>query len=118
MKRRIYLSAFLTVMITGIGLRSYGQQASPQQEKQQHSYYRRTLGVDSLRAVQVQRIQDNYKQALRGLMADTSLNEVVKRQRMHSLVEGKNVQLRKLLSPAQQRKMIPSTERMSSPEEK
>lgn len=118
MNASIYKVALLVMIMTGLSLRGFSQQAIPNQEKQQRNYYRRVLGVDSLKAIQVQRIQENYKQALKGLMADTSLTAVVKRQRMLVLMDIKNVQLRTLLTPSQQQKVIPSTERMPSQQEK
>jgi hypothetical protein len=103
-KMQVYI---LFLLLIGTVLNSYGQE----QKKQQQNFYRRTLGVDSLKAEKVSNIQESYKIELKTLIADTSLNEVAKQAKINVLVEQKNKQLRTLLSPAQQEKIIPSTER-------
>ncbi|MNL75091.1 hypothetical protein D3C87_2008390 [compost metagenome] len=56
-------------------------------------------------------VQSNYKMALRAIMADTSLKVEGRRAKVKALIDGKNQQLRGLLTPAQQEKIIPTTER-------
>ncbi len=104
--------------LTAFTFNSYGQQKTDslklKQARQQHAFYRKTLQVDSAKSVQVARIQDSYKAGMSQLMADTSLHEEVKRVRIKTLMDAKNQQLRQLLNPAQQEKIIPSTERTPS----
>lgn len=123
MKTSIYLYILSIMTIIGISNNSYGQEinkgkpvvaAEQQRQKQERNFYRKTLQVDSLKANQVSQIQDAYKAGLKAIIADTSLNETAKRARISALMETKNRQLRSMLSPAQQEKIIPSTERTSS----
>lgn len=81
------------------------------QVRQQQNFYRSSLQVDSAKADKVSQIQDNYKAGMNQAMADTSLNDAAKRVRIKNLMDAKNQQLRLLLGPAQQAKMIPTTER-------
>ncbi|TCC97850.1 hypothetical protein [Pedobacter hiemivivus] len=112
---------FLFLILTGMVFNSYGQEQKSQKQdasiavqrqKQERNYYRKSLGVDSLKAVQVAQVQNAYKAALNIIVADTSLNEAAKRTRISALMEVKNQKLRGLLSPAQQEKIIPTTERV------
>lgn len=122
MKAILYLSFLL---FAGSSFKSYGQQAaiqkqavSPelQRQKQESNHYRKTLQLDSAQAKEVAKIQASYKSALKMVIADTSLNDAAKRARIMTLMEAKNQQLRTMLSPAQQEKIIPSTERTVTPE--
>lgn len=121
MKTGIYLYVLLTMIIIGIRVNSYGQEikkdnpavaAEQQRQKQERNFYRKTLQVDSLKANQVSQVQDAYKAGLKAIIADTSLNEAARRAKINALMEAKNQKLRGLLSPAQQEKIIPTTERM------
>ncbi|TKC60163.1 hypothetical protein FBD94_14715 [Pedobacter hiemivivus] len=112
---------FSFLILTGMVFNSYGQeQKHPKQEasiaaqrqKQERNYYRKGLGVDSVKAAQVTQVQGSYKAALNIIIADTSLNEAARRARISALMEVKNQKLRGLLSPAQQEKIIPGTERV------
>lgn len=110
MKTRLYLTVLL---FAGLGLNSNAQEKNVQKEKQQQrNFYRRTLQVDSAKAEQVALVQRNYKAALHTIIADTSLREEGRRAKIKALIDGKNQRLQGLLSPAQQEKMIPTTERL------
>ena len=82
-----------------------------QQKQQQRSYYRRALKVDSLKAEQVGRIQDEYKAGMKAVIEDQRLNQQARQARMKALVEEKNRKLSAILTPEQQSRIIPSTER-------
>jgi hypothetical protein len=120
MKLLSYFS-ILMLILTGMVFNSYGQEQknqkpeasiAAQRQKQERNFYRKSLGVDSVKAVQVSQVQDAYKAALNVIVSDTSLNEAAKRARISALMEVKNQKLRGLLSPAQQEKIIPTTERV------
>ena len=77
----------------------------------QAQFYRRSLGVDSAKASAVAGIQSAYKSGMAVLLRDSSLTDDGRRARVRELMEAKNSELRKILSPAQQEKVIPTTER-------
>jgi len=107
----------ITVMCTS----TFAQQKPTEQQRQkqqQRSFYRKTLQVDSAKAEQVFLVQDNYKQALKAIIADTNLNETARRARIEAAIAGKNQRLKQLLNPAQQARIIPTTELTPSPVEK
>src|SRR5689334_7503033 len=122
MKLPIYFS-FLLLILTGTALNGYGQEPKRQQQgdsiirqrqKAEQNYYQKNLGIDSAKAVLVARIQEGYKAALKLIVADTGLNEAAKRARINAIMENKNQKLRGVLNPAQQERIIPTTERMPS----
>lgn len=100
-----------------IGISSARCQERQQKKAPEHSrgrqadFYRRTLGVDSAKAGLVSRIQSEYKSGMALLVRDSSLTDEGRRARVRELMEAKNSELRKILSPAQQEKVIPTTER-------
>lgn len=104
---------FLCMVLIGClcSIQSYSQDNKIKQQKENRNYYRKALQVDSVKAEKVSQIQAIYKAGINQLMADTSLNDAVKRVRIKSLMDAKNQQLRLLLSPTQQAKIIPTTER-------
>ncbi len=92
-------------------------QQQPDKQKQtrlMQAFYSRILQIDSVKAAQVSQIQDSYKTSLRAVTADTSLNEAARRAKINVLIGEKNRQLKLLLTPAQQEKVIPTTERTPS----
>jgi len=107
MKRII--TAIVLLMAIGIG-KGYGQQADSV-KRQRIGYIRSLLKADSVTAVKVSDIQDNYKQALKLLISDGSLNDQQKRRVIDSLMDVKNRQLEDLLPEAQRNLVIPTTER-------
>lgn len=120
MKLSIYTFALL-LMMTGLTITTSAQETAKKplteaqkQRLQQRSFYRRSLQVDSAKADQVAQVQDTYKANLKAVMADTSLSVEGRRAKIKALIDGKNQQLKGLLTPAQQEKMIPTTERIPS----
>jgi len=115
MKLRIYLQVISIITITGFSLSGYSQQKQDslkqKRARQQHVFYRQTLQIDSAKAQKVAQIQESYKAGMNQLMTDTSLSDEGRRARIKALMDIKNQQLRLLLSPAQQAKIIPTTER-------
>jgi len=123
MKKEIYLKVLLIIMMIGFTKVGYAQELNGkkqtaltemQQKKSQQNFYRKTLQIDSVKAMQVLQIQKNYKTSLNSIMADTSLTEAAKRSRVNLLMGVKNQKLRTLLNEAQQQKIIPTTERESA----
>lgn len=115
MKTKLYLTVLL---LAGLNLNSYAQENTKKavtdiqkQQIQQRNFYRKTLQVDSAKADQVALVQSNYKAALHTIMIDTSLREEGRKNKIKTLVDSKNQQLRQLLSPAQLEKIIPAAER-------
>jgi hypothetical protein len=109
----------ILMMMVGLSTIANAQQGTrkqqpdaQQQKKLQHGHYRKALGVDSIKAAQVLQVQDSYKAALKALMADTSVNLEGRRAKVKALIEAKNHKLGQLLTPAQQQKLIPTTERV------
>jgi len=94
-----------------VGSRLEAPRDAAARKKFERDHYRRTLGVDSARAEQLQKVHSDYKSGVGRVMADTSLNDAGKRAAIDRLIQLKNLQLEKLLTPAQQSKMIPTTER-------
>ena len=106
-------------------LKSYSQHKAEKNQithlfgsKQQQNFYRKLLQIDSNKAIEVTKIQSDYKALLTLIESDTSLNEVSRRIRIQAAIEGKNQMLQHLLNPAQQAKIIPTTERKSAATEK
>lgn len=109
----------ILIILCGLAIKSYGQEqggkknpvpTEAQRQKQQYNYYRKTLQLDSVQADKVARIQDSYKASMHRLDADTTLSPEVRRLQIKQLMDVKNQQLRGLLTPDQQRKLIPVTE--------
>ncbi|TCC99447.1 hypothetical protein [Pedobacter hiemivivus] len=118
MRTRLY---FTFLILIGVTFNNYGQEQKrpkqdasivAQRQKQEQNYYRKSLGVDSVKATQIAQVQSSYKAALSIIVVDTSLNEAAKRTKIGALMDVKNRKLRGLLNPAQQEKIIPTTERM------
>lgn len=110
-----YFKTLLILILTCFAFSSFGQQRPElQNKKNQNLFYRRSLQVDSAKAAEVVKIQDEYKAALKAIVADSAQSMPVKRERIKVLIEGKNQKLKLLLTPAQQEKMIPTTERIPS----
>lgn len=116
-----HMYAYFLLVLTSFAFNTHGQEPRSstqgtsvelQRQKLERNYYRKNLGIDSVKALQVSQVQNTYKSALKAVVADTSLNELAKRARIGELMEIKNRKLRSMLSPAQQEKIIPSTERM------
>jgi hypothetical protein len=92
--------------------------SGPTEEKQlQRDHFRRELGIDSVKAEQVLKIQTEYKNGMRALEADTSLGDAGKQAKKSLLVTEKNRKLKLLLNPGQQRKLIPTSELGTTPQQ-
>ena len=89
---------------------SFAQQQDSLKQKQ-INFFSRVLTVSQDTAKQVTTIMGTYKESVKKVIADASLTEEVKRVKIDGLIEEKNKKLELLLSPAQQAKIIPSTER-------
>jgi hypothetical protein len=74
-------------------------------------FYSRQLKLDTARSAQVARIMEDYKTAAKQLTARTDVTDLQKRSMGEQLIADKNRKLAPLLSPDQQAKMIPTTER-------
>ncbi|MDT3403738.1 hypothetical protein [Mucilaginibacter terrae] len=123
MKKLFIIVLPLLLMITvkeGYGQKSQQQDAQQLRKQQlrqdssmrrQRQYYRQSLHVDSVKAQQVSQVQDEYKAGLNAVMADAGLNEEQKKQKIKTLMQEKNRKLKSMLTPEQQAKIIPSTER-------
>ena len=111
----IYLS---TGLLLGSLWASAQEKDSLGNAKRQLDHYRKSLGLDVAKAAQVNSIGDQYKKELNQLMADTTLGMAVRKEKIHALMSRKNGQLKKLLSLAQQQRMIPPSERLFSPIQK
>ena len=100
------------MLLVGLVAGAKAQETTPAKQRQQlRTHYRQTLQVDSAKAERVAQIQENYKTSMKLAMADSSLNDHARRAKFQALMEDKNIQLRKFLSPAQQEKIIPHAER-------
>lgn len=109
----------ITVILLGLSINSYGQEderkstdlnLEAQRQKQQQNYYQKALQLDSLQAKKVSDILDDYKVAIKKINMDESLGQEVRREKIKLQRDLKNQKLMSLLSPEQQRKIIPVTE--------
>jgi hypothetical protein len=107
MKRII--AAILMLMAISIS-RSYGQQPDTV-KRGRVGYIRNLLKTDSATARKVSDIQDQYKQSLKQVLNNGTLNDQQKRKAMDSLMDVKNRTLEELLPEAQRNLIIPTTER-------
>jgi uncharacterized protein with von Willebrand factor type A (vWA) domain len=69
------------------------------------------LNVDSVKAAQIAAVQENYKASLKQLMSTDGLTEDQRHRGVDSLARIKNSAFLTLLTPEQQAKIIPGTER-------
>ncbi|PWG78022.1 hypothetical protein [Pararcticibacter amylolyticus] len=88
------------------------------QKLSQFNHYRRTLKGDSAKAEQVNKVQSEYKESMKALETDKSLSQEARIARIKTLIAERNRMLESFLSPEQQAKIIPSTERGPVNEEK
>jgi hypothetical protein len=109
MKTYIFLISLLIASTLSVS-NSYAQQQDSLKQKQV-KYFSRILTVSQDTAKQVTTIMYTYKEGVKKVVADAALIEEVKRAKIDSLIEEKNKKLELLLTPAQQAKIIPTTER-------
>ena len=118
MKRFLTILALITLTVTVSysqqrpdSLRK-AQQRNPENDKQKmQAFYKRSLKVDSAKAEQVSKIMESYKAGMNALQADPSLTYEARRTRIKALMEEKNKKLKAILTPEQQVRIIPGTER-------
>jgi hypothetical protein len=113
----------ILLLLSGILSNSYAQErqdslkrkkqvkTAAEVQRERVQYYRRAFGGDSLKAVKVKEVMETYKVEMQKLMANKSVSDAERRERMEALMAKKNEQLRGLLSVTEQRHFIPSTER-------
>ncbi|RKR84181.1 hypothetical protein BDD43_4408 [Mucilaginibacter gracilis] len=103
-------------LILLISVRGYSQQIDTTKHKES-DHHRMTrfisqrLNLDSVKAAQIVAIQDSYKAGMKQVISNGSLTETQKHRAIDSLVIKKNNSLSAILTPEQQEKIIPSTER-------
>lgn len=83
-------------------------------QQEQISYYKKVLNIDTLKALNISRIQGDYKAAIQKLILEQGLSDKERADRAEALMADKNRQLKKLLSIEQQEKIIPTSERIST----
>lgn len=119
MKFRIYIGLLLLV-VTSFSLNSKAQESIKEhpiqveltkQKRDHRNFYRTSLKIDSAKAEQVLQVQETYKSNLKAISADSSLNIDNRRAKIKQLIDAKNQNLQRLLTPAQLEKLIPTTER-------
>ena len=126
---KIFISLFTLVVAVFISSAGYSQDSlrkaqqqkphpltSADQKDSQQAYYRQVLGVDSVKSEQVSQIQDAYKAGMKVVLDDKNLSQDVMREKIKGLMEEKNKKLMLLLTPDQQEKIIPGTERIKQEE--
>ena len=109
MKIYIFLISLLIASILFVST-SYAQSQDSLKQKQ-IKFFSRVLTVSQDTAKQIAAIMDTYKESVKKVIADATLSEEIKRARIDGLIEEKNKKLELILTPAQQAKIIPSTER-------
>jgi len=93
--------------------KSYAQQQDSLKQKK-INYLTKVLSTDQQTAKQVASIMDTYKVNVKQVITDATLSEDARRVKINGLIEEKNKKLALFLSPTQQAKIIPSTERKQS----
>jgi len=93
--------------------KSYAQQQDSLKQKK-INYLTKVLSTDQQTAKQVASIMDTYKVSVKQVITDATLSEDARRVKINGLIEEKNKKLALFLSPTQQAKIIPSTERKQS----
>jgi hypothetical protein len=120
--KKLLLSSIVIIL----SVSSYAQQRDTTLRRKENDKQRMTrfigqrLGVDSVKAKQIGAIQEEYKAGMGRLNTNTTLTETQRHQAVDSLMRRKNAKLSTLLTPEQQAKIIPSTERRKAqgPEKK
>jgi len=93
--------------------KSYAQQQDSLKQKK-INYLTKVLSTDQQTAKQVASIMDTYKVSVKQVITDATLSEDARRVKINGLIEEKNKKLALFLSPTQQAKIIPTTERKQS----
>ena len=109
MKTYIFLISLLFVSVLSFS-NSFAQQQDSLKQKQ-IKFYSKTLTTSRDTATLVTNIMSTYKANAKKIIADPTLSEEARRAKIDELIADKNKKLALLLSPAQQEKIIPTTER-------
>jgi len=112
MKTYILLISLLFVSLLSTNT-SYAQQQDSLKQKK-INYLTKVLSTDQQTAKQVASIMDTYKVSVKQVITDATLSEDARRVKINGLIEEKNKKLALFLSPTQQAKIIPTTERKQS----
>ena len=91
--------------------RARAQQFQQTAGERQKSYFRRQFKGDTVKALQVEKILQDYKRKMKEVSANTAMTEDAKRAQYQSLIDDKNRKLKSLLSLEELKKIVPSTER-------
>ncbi|HTK19289.1 MAG TPA: hypothetical protein VL442_07250 [Mucilaginibacter sp.] len=101
MKNINYLGLLLLVLVFSLS-RSYGQQRQQEMPRQRmHSFYKKTLNIDSVKAEQVLQIMLNYKTGVTQTVNSQSLDVDTKSKSIKALMNDKNRQLEAILTKEQ-----------------
>jgi hypothetical protein len=117
MKKFIRLLTSIIILILA-GNSSSGQQKPEKKIITRVSYYKKSLGIDSIKAEQVIKIHLNYKAKMGQVVQDASLNRDARAAKISALMDEKNKSLSTILSSDQQAKIIPGSERKAKPSDK
>ena len=112
MKPNFFLISLLFALILSFNT-TYAQQQDSLKQKL-IKFYSKMLTTNPDTAKLVATIMDTYKESAKKVIADVTLSEEAKRIKFDGIVEEKNKKLALILSPAQQEKIIPSTERIKN----
>ena len=112
MKTYILIISLLFVSLLSTNT-SYAQQQDSLKQKK-INYLTKVLSTDQQTAKQVASIMDTYKVSVKQVITDATLSEDARRVKINGLIEEKNKKLALFLSPTQQAKIIPTTERKQS----
>jgi len=109
MKTYILLISLLFVSALSVN-NTYAQKQDSLKQKQ-IKFYSSVLSAGQDTAKQVATIMDTYKEGVKKVIADVTLSEETRRVKIDELINEKNKKFELLLTPAQQAKIIPTTER-------
>ncbi len=112
MKRLLFI---LLLWVLGLGSSAAYAQAKDRGApggREQINLYRKNLKLDSAKATEVHAVHERYKQEMKAAEADTTLGPSARGKRIQALMDKKNKRLEELLTPGQQQKLIPPSERV------
>ena len=111
MKTYILLISLLFVSLLSINS-SYAQKQKQDSLNQKHiKFYSKVLTVGQDTAKLVATIMNTYKEGVKKVVADATLTDETRRVKIDALIDEKNKEFERILTPAQQAKIIPTTER-------
>jgi hypothetical protein len=109
MKTYIFLISLFLIAALSFS-NSYAQQQDSLKQKQ-INFLSKTLTTSRDTATLVINIMSAYKENVKKVIADPTLKEDARRAKIDELIADKNKKLALVLNPAQQAKIIPTTER-------